>query len=365
MKFFQKRGVAITIMVIAIVASCVWGLSKKPASLPKVSAGTWVCDEANILSAETERLIERYDDSWNDSYYALCAVATVESTRGWAVDDYVLTLGNEWELEYNDLLLLIDPSASNNEKRLWWINGGSDIMSVVTDDEVDRISAAVSSRISDGAYDEAVEALFSVLDGVYAAHYSATTHGGGFEAFDDDYGGFYDNGWQDTSSVGSIFAAFLIILLIALVIWVIVDRIRYNRYRRRYLMPGMGVPTVRYYPIFWGRSLYRPRPIVTPRPPTYNNNNRRPPSGGGGYGGTRPSGGSYTRPSGSSRPSSGSFGSGSRSGFGGGSRGGFSGGTRSGGGFTRGGGSFGGGGFSRGGGGFGGGSRGGFGGGRR
>ena len=43
---------------------------------------------------------------------------------------------------------------------------------------------------------------------------------------------------------------------------------RYSRYRRRYLRPGMGRPTVLYYPIFWGRP-QRPRPPRPPRPVSY------------------------------------------------------------------------------------------------
>ena len=365
MKFFQKRGVAVTVMVIAIVASCVWGLSKKSASLPNVQYEQWVYDGANLLSASTESLIEQYNARWDDAYYALCAVATVKSTQGWDLDDYTSALGENWGLGSKDLLLvLIDASDGPT----WYMNGGDQIMSDMTDDAANRIRSALDSAVYSERWDDAVVDVFGVIDTIYPAFYYDDISGGnGY--YSDSYGDSYASGWQDSSSVGSIFAAFLIVLVIALVIWVILDRVRYNRYRRRYLAPGMGVPTVRYYPIFWGRSLYRPRPAAPPRPPTHNDNNRRPPSGGGGFsggsrpptGGSRPSGGSHTRPSGSSRPSSGGFGS--MGGFGGGSRGSFGGGvSRGGGGFTRGGGSFGGG-FSRGGGSFGG--RGGFGGGRR
>lgn len=366
MKFFQKRGVAIAVLILVIVASGAWGLRKKPASLPKVRYETWVYDGANLLSASSEALVARYNDQWNDAYYALCAVATVDSMRGWDSDDYTLTLGESWGLGSNDLLLvLIDASDGPS----WYMNGGSDIMSVITDTEVNRIKSALDSYVYSEDWDGAIESLLPVLDTLYAAHYGASS--GGTASDGGYYGGYYGNGWQDTTSAGSIFVAFLIVLLAAFVIWIILDRVRYNRYRRRYLMPGMGTPTVRYIPIFWGRSLYRPRPVVTPRPP--NNNNRRPPSGGGFGGGTRPpTGGS--RPSSSSRPSSGGFGG--RGGFGGGSRGSFGGGFGGGFGGSRGGfgGGFGGGrggfggGFGGGRGGFGGGfggGRGGFGGGRR
>ena len=31
MKFFEKKGVAVTVLVLAIVLSSIWGISKKPA----------------------------------------------------------------------------------------------------------------------------------------------------------------------------------------------------------------------------------------------------------------------------------------------------------------------------------------------
>ena len=98
-----------------------------------------------------------------------------------------------------------------------------------------------------------------------------------------------------------------------LVVWALLDRVRYNRYRRRYIL-GAPVNVVRpvYYPIFWGRHL-RPRPPRSHRPPQ---GGYRPPTGGprppagGGY---RPPQSSYRPPRGNSRPGGG-FGGGSRGG---------------------------------------------------
>ena len=62
--------------------------------------------------------------------------------------------------------------------------------------------------------------------------------------------------------------------MVLFLVWVVLDGLRYRRYRRRWMRPGLGVPPVIYYPVFWGRPR-RPRP---PRPP------RRPPRGPGGPG---------------------------------------------------------------------------------
>ena len=137
--------------------------------------------------------------------------------------------------------------------------------------------------------------------------------------------------WQQPSAASGVSVSGVVLLIVGIfVIWSLLDRMRYNRYRRRPVVAGGPG----YSPIFWGR---RPR---APRPP-------RGPGGPMG-GGPRPPRSSSPRPGNYSRSSSGGFGSGSRSG-GFGNRGGFGGGGRSSGG-------------SRGGG-FGG--KGGFGGGRR
>jgi len=121
---------------------------------------------------------------------------------------------------------------------------------------------------------------------------------------------------------GGIVGVIFLILAI-FVVWVLLDRVRYTRYRRRYILPGIVAP-VRYYPIFWGRSLYRParpRPVAPPPPmgggyqprPTQSRPmNNRPTGGfnGGGFSGGRRSGSSVRRSSGGGRSSRGGFGGG-------------------------------------------------------
>ena len=54
MKFYQKRGFALVVLVLAILGSCVYGISKKPADLPQVSYGNWLRDDATIRSRSGE-----------------------------------------------------------------------------------------------------------------------------------------------------------------------------------------------------------------------------------------------------------------------------------------------------------------------
>lgn len=332
MKFFQKRGVAITVMVLCIVAAIAWGQHKKPAveilsggtqldqSLSTTAFTPYIIDEANVLSSDTEELIALYDANWDQMAGSILAVVTVKSADD--AEDAAYDWAYDLELGENDGILLI--VTGTKEYRLIASGDFYDLLATQSSSYVD---AAMYEYVEKGDYGSAVINLMNNL------HVQ-----------------FSQRSVRQQDSTGSIVVAFVFVLILAFIVWLIVDRIRYNRYRRRYMAPGMGVPTVRYYPIFWGHRLYRPRPVVPP-PPTYPNNTHRPPTGG-----ARPSGGSTTRPSSSSRPSSsgrvGSFGGGRGGGFGGSSRGSFGGGTSRGGSF---------GGMSRGGG-FGGGRGGGFGG---
>lgn len=63
MKFYQKRGFALVVLVLAILGSCVYGISKKPADLPQVSYGNWLRDDADLLTDETEEALRQYDQS--------------------------------------------------------------------------------------------------------------------------------------------------------------------------------------------------------------------------------------------------------------------------------------------------------------
>ena len=338
MKFYQKRGFALVVLILAIIGSGVYGISKKPAAPPEVSYYNWICDEAGLLDQETRQTIQDYNTAWNKQYYAVVAVAAVDDIRGWSSEDYARELGARWGLGANDMLLLLVKGGD------WYVACGDNLADQMTDTQQTKLKTALDTPYYAGDYSQAAVDFFRQSDVVLAQTLgrSAST-----QVPDQN------RTWQEPASVSGVSIAGVVLLIVCIfVVWALLDRMRYNRYRRRPAM--MGGPV--YYPIFWGR---RPR---APRPP-------RPPRGPGGPmgGGPRPPRPTPPRPPRSNGPRPGGFG-GSRPGgsFGGGSRSGgsFGGGSRSGGFGNRGG--FGGGGRSSGGsrgGGFGG--KGGFGGGRR
>jgi len=341
MKLLKKRGVAIGIMVAAIVLSSLCGLSKAPSlripeggpeldtSVSTAAYEQYIVDEAKVLSGKTEKNLSVYNANWDRWSGSLLAVVTVKSVPS-NLEDAAWDWAEELELGENDAILLMSKAGQD----CYFLTSGS-FYDRLNGQESSYLTAYVYEYVKKGDYDRGAESLFGQVNLLFAGE---TRSGGG-------------------SGAGAV--VFLIILVIFLIVlFSMIDSMRYRSWRRRSSM----YPPVIYRPILWwhgpNSGWYRRRQNPPPPPPR---GGPRPPMGGGprpgGFSGTpRTGGGSF-----SSR--GGSFGS-SRS-SGGISRGGGFGGTRSGGGGISRGGGFGGG--RSGGGGFrGGGSRGGgFGGGRR
>ena len=336
MKFFQKRGVAIVVLILAIVASSAWGLHKAPAvstpeggekldpSLSTAAFTQYVRDEADILSDKTEEAVGLYNANWDKMFGSIMAVVTTESAND--IENAAYDYAIEMQLAENDAILVIAKQQQD-----YYLLASGDFYDLLSGLSQSFVASCMADGVQKGDYDAAVRSLCAALHVELSQQYQQSE-----AALDEAANG----------------VMFIMILIIFFVLWIMLDGMRYRRYRRRYMMPGMGVPTVMYHPIFWGRRPPRgPRPPCSggPRPPQGGRGNRRPPQ-------------QPRRPSGGSGNSFGGFGSSGRGGgFGSGNFGGFGGSSR-GGGFG-GGGSFGGFGGSRGGG-FGGGRSGGFGGGR-
>lgn len=340
MKFFQKRGFAIVVLILVIVASSAWGLHKAPAvstpeggekldpSLSTAAFTQYVRDDAGVLSDKTEEAIGLYNANWDKMFGSIMAVVTTESAND--IENAAYDYAIEMQLAENDAILVIAKQQQD-----YYLLASGDFYDLLSGLSQSFVASCMADGVQKGDYDAAVRSLCAALHVELSQQYQQSE-----AALDEAANG----------------VMFIMILIIFFVLWIMLDGMRYRRYRRRYMMPGMGVPTVMYHPIFWGR-----RPPRGPRPPC--SGGPRPPQGGrGSSSGNRRPPQQPRRPSGGSGNSFGGFGSSGRGGgFGSGNFGGFGGSSR-GGGFG-GGGSFGGFGGSRGGG-FGGGRSGGFGGGR-
>ena len=350
MKVFQNRAVAAVVMVLAIAASVAIGQVKKPdlsvePSTKVVGSYTYVYDEAGVLSDKTMEHIDAMNASLFAQTGAQIMVKTVDSTGGQDILDYAIDLGNQYgvgDAERNNgvvmVLALDNISASGLQ---------GDYGVVVGDGLTDYGNAFSSMQyqyleddFAAGNYDAGVKKTADAFFDWFADYYSVSIRENYIPATSRNYStasGYHTEttGYVERST-GSILGGFVTLMLVLLVIWMILDAMRWSRYRRRYLQPGMGIPTVWYRPVFWGHSWYRPRPPRRPPPPPRGGRGPRPPMGGGptpprggGFGGGRPTpprGGSF----GGSRGSfggGGSFGGSGRPS--GGRRGGFGGGGRS------------------------------------
>ena len=362
MKLLKNRVFAVFVLIAAIVLSSLYGLSKRPVlEVPEGGAALntslsigylepYIADEANVLSASTEKTIAVYNANWDKMFNGIMGVVTVRN----AGDD-LETVGYHWadrmELGGGDAMLVIDTGTKNYQ-----LLGGGVLYNAIDSQQDSFIESCLYDGAQRDDYNSSMVYLFGqihllVSDGHYTEDAFFTGGAGVFDLI---------------SSLISI----VLLIVVLVVLFNIIDSMRYRSWYGRY--GGMPVPPVVYRPIFWwhrpGSRWFRRRSVPPPPPrgpggprtppPPPRPPQPRPPMGGPRPpmgGGPRPPAGGPSRPP--SPPRGGSFGGSSRGGsFGGGSRGGsFGGGSR--------GGSFGGG--SRGGS-FGGGSRGGgFGGGRR
>ena len=402
MKVFQNRAVAAVLMVLAIAASVAIGQAKKPdlsvePSTKVVGSYTYTYDEAGVLSDKTMEHIDAMNASLFAQTGAQIMVKTVNSTNGQDILEYAIDLGNQYgvgDAERNNgvvMVLALDNISASGLQGDYGVVVGDGLT-----DYGNTFSSLQYQYLEDdfaaGNYDAGVKKTVDAFFDWFADYYNVSVRENYIPAVSHNYStasGYHTEttGYVERST-GSIVGSFVTLILVLLVIWMILDAMRWSRYRRRYLQPGMGIPTVWYRPVFWGHSWYRPRPPRRPPPPRgggrgpggprppmgggprppmgggrpnppRGGSRPAPPRGGGSFGGSRGSFGGGGSFGGSGRPSGGSRGSFGGGGSFGGSRGGSFGGSR--GGFG-GGGSFGG---SRGGGSFGGSRGGGFSGGRR
>ena len=332
MKFFKKKGVAMAVMVLAIVLSSLYGLYKRPevtvpegsdkldTSLSTAAFRQYVVDQADILSDKTEETVSLYNANWDQMAGSILAVVTVDTDGTETAEDLAWDWAGSLQLGENDAILLLD--AGTGDYNLVASGRFYDMLSAQSPSYVDNL---LSADVEAGQYDAGVLSLFSGLHVLMSDTYAA----------------------RGTGAVSTAISLTGIIVLVVVLVAVfsVIDGIRYSLWFGRY--GTMGVPPVVYRPILWwhrpGSAWYRRR--RNPPPP-------RGPRGPGGFGPRPPMGGGSARP-----PRSGSFGGGRGGSFGSGRSGSFGGGRGGGFGGSRGG-SFGG---SRGGG-FGGGRGGGFGG---
>ena len=137
------------VLILAILGASVYGISKKPASLPEVSYSNWICDQAGLLTQDARQTIQEYNTAWNKQYYAVVAVAAVDNIRGWKPEDYARELGAKWGLGANDMLLLLVKGGD------WYVACGDDLADQMTDTQQAKLKTALDTPYYAGDYSQA------------------------------------------------------------------------------------------------------------------------------------------------------------------------------------------------------------------
>lgn len=170
MKFFEKRGVALAVLVLSIAAAVCIGQSRKagyiakqPVTLPEVQYHQWICDEAGMLSEKTKDEIRQYNSDWDSRYYAAVAVAAVDSITGWTPEKAAEKLGTDWGLGANDMLLLMVRDGD------YYVNYGSKVRAVMAaaDTQQMKLKQAIETPYYNGDFDGAALAFYRQADVFY------------------------------------------------------------------------------------------------------------------------------------------------------------------------------------------------------
>lgn len=311
------RACCLAVMISLVLSLCAGAFALEP------SQSFYVCDDANVISQETETYIcdENYR-LYDQCFGAEVVVVTVDFLDGRNSEEYAYQVFNDWALgdkdEGNGVLILICPGEEK-----FWVTSGSGLTRELSAGTLDDILYEyMEGYFDDGDYDAAAlntfKAIVSVIDdkyGVTESQADAWYNNNGDAAQPDDM-----HPQQSEPAGGASMDRILGFIILLVIVLVILRAIRSIGRPRRYYGGGTYAPRPR-RGFFGGYRRTPPppaRPMTPPPPPMggrpdpgrgpggFGGQPPRRPSSGGIFGGSRPSGGGSTRGGGfgSSRPSS-------------------------------------------------------------
>ena len=120
MKFFQKRGVAITITLILIVAALLIGKPWASSNTATASAAnsdylSYIADDANALTNDARSKVADYMETLDSKYGSIVALMTITDTDGETMEDYAKSVWDEAEFLDSDMLLVVNTETGECE----------------------------------------------------------------------------------------------------------------------------------------------------------------------------------------------------------------------------------------------------------
>ena len=172
---FKTQAGAWLFTIVMVTAAIDIGYAKSPLAgtqeprpdVPNApaSADSYVWDDANVLSGQTEReLDERNERLWN-TYSVTIGVVTCDNERD--LGDYALACAEKMGLGGYDFLVALDIAGEN-----YWLVQGDDIRRVFTDDDCsDYAYDCMEKHFAAGDYDNAGLKLTKALEDWYGNYY--------------------------------------------------------------------------------------------------------------------------------------------------------------------------------------------------
>ncbi|HJB12254.1 MAG TPA: TPM domain-containing protein, partial [Candidatus Oscillibacter excrementigallinarum] len=237
MKFFQKRAVAVVVLVLAIVAGVAIGQAKRPdtsgeASTAIVGSYTYVYDYAGVLTDETMEHIDAMNASLFAQTGAQILVDVVNSTGGVDIMEYAADLGNTYGVgsaERNNgvvMLLALDNISQSGLMGDYCVVVGTGLESYA-DDFVSLQSYYLEEDFAAGDYDAGVEKTFDAFIDWFADFYGVTIREGYIPAVRETYSsgsGYYtETHGYVAPAFGSLVSGVVMLLVVLVVLWVILD----------------------------------------------------------------------------------------------------------------------------------------------
>ena len=169
---FKKQGVAWGLTVLMVFAAIGIGYAKasshNPAPSPDypsetipAAAGSYVWDDAYVLSSQAERELDQRNDRLWDRYSVSIGVVTCNYGRD-SLGDYARQCAESMGLGGYDMIVVLDISGDN-----YWLLLGDDL----TDDCSDYAYEYMERWFAQGDYDNAVLSLTEALEVWYGDHY--------------------------------------------------------------------------------------------------------------------------------------------------------------------------------------------------
>ena len=176
---FKNQAVAWLTTIVMVCVAIGIGYAKAPVNnpapspdypaetIPPAASGSYVWDDANALSAQTERVLDQRNDRLWQRYSVTIGVVTCNYGRD-DLDQYAMKRAEEMGLGGFDMIVALDISGDN-----YWLIQGNDISGAFTDQDCsDYAYEYMEYDFARGFYGDGLLSLTEALEAWYGVYYA-------------------------------------------------------------------------------------------------------------------------------------------------------------------------------------------------